>query len=472
MLSDAVTVSDGKFILELVRGVARAGGGGGGWVSVPRKTFWPPAGAPGTPPGAPPSAALSLSDDNSSVHSSPWQRDHCWKQNAPRKNLSRELALYYCRPSTLPAAAIAAVSRRARRRPFDASLREPPDARPPNGVRNGDALSPRGEDAVDGAARPHSDSEHDREIYHRMKLKKPHQHLRLRVYRKTRTPRARRPLARTVARLLERAPAACAPAPATAAAPVNAKLAHCRQEHAIVSPRKRILRELERVSLEEHGSKRRAKTAPALSTASYPASPGPSHAPPPAPRAPPPAKHVSSYSIHSLLSMPDEAAPRRSPEARRDPAYAHSGKAESTSSGVGSPAPSPSPDAYRYVSRHGTASSPAAQGARDAATPPAYRAPYAPAAPPLQYAARAWPPPTYRSGGGAPAPRDEWARDVPYVYGYGYMPHVYRAPAPLWMHYAVPPAPSPWAPMALPLLTDHIPKDEPTSGEEIIYVHR
>lgn len=35
---------DGKFILELVRGAAREGERAG-WVSVPRKTFWPPAAA-------------------------------------------------------------------------------------------------------------------------------------------------------------------------------------------------------------------------------------------------------------------------------------------------------------------------------------------------------------------------------------------------------------------------------------------
>ena len=30
----------------------------------------------------------TVSDDNSSVQSSPWQRDHCWKQNTPRKGRS------------------------------------------------------------------------------------------------------------------------------------------------------------------------------------------------------------------------------------------------------------------------------------------------------------------------------------------------------------------------------------------------
>lgn len=40
---------------------------------------------------------FSVSDDNSSVQSSPWQRDHSWKQTSPRRNLSKELTFFYCR---------------------------------------------------------------------------------------------------------------------------------------------------------------------------------------------------------------------------------------------------------------------------------------------------------------------------------------------------------------------------------------
>lgn len=388
--------ADGKFILELVRGSAREGERAG-WVSVPRKTFWPPAAAPPTPPtpphAAPPCASLSLSDDNSSLHSSPCtsHRDHCWKQPAPRRHLSRELALYYCRPATLLHHQIHAASRRKRRRPLDLSYHDAP---------NGDV----GEDAVDA---PTADDERwtgfDREKYFHMKLKKPYQYHKLRVYKKTRSAFRRKELTRTVDRLREKV--------ASLPVLVNAKLANCRQEHMMVSPRKRILREMERVSLEDQVTKRRAKTVPALSTASYPPSPGPSHAAPRAPNgtaprkdAPAPvSKNVSSYSIHSLLSMPDERPP--------------SLKTESPVS-VHSPSLSPSPDGYRY--RYAPA--------------PAYGPP-----------ARAWPP---------PAP--------PYLLPYAYAPH-YRAPAPapLWMHYA---PPGPWAPRAHPLLTDHIPRDEPTSG--------
>ena len=34
---------------------------------------------------------IAVSDDNSSVQSSPWQRDHCWKQTNPRHNISKEM---------------------------------------------------------------------------------------------------------------------------------------------------------------------------------------------------------------------------------------------------------------------------------------------------------------------------------------------------------------------------------------------
>ncbi|XP_045777056.1 serine/arginine repetitive matrix protein 1-like [Maniola jurtina] len=460
---------DGKFILELVRGSAREGERAG-WVSVPRKTFWPPAAAPPTPPhAAPPCASLSLSDDNSSLHSSPSasHRDHAWKQPAPRRNLAAQLQLYYCRPGALTAAHIRQAARRKRRRPFDPAPHPLPGLlngafRKPNGLcerRTAPSDAAPGDDVVDA---PPPDDERwmdcDREKYYHMKLKKPYQYHKLRVYKKTKPPVGRKELNRTIDRLREK----------IAALPVlvNAKLASCRQEHAMVSPRKRILREMERVSLEDQASKRRAKTVPALSTASYPPSPGPSHsvrAPNgSAPRRDAPAKHVSSYSIHSLLSMPDDA--RRSPEPKRSPhSQPPSLKTESPAS-LASPDLSPSPDGYRYRYSALALGSPGRGAARDSPTPPqpgaapAFRAYASPASP---YGARAWP---------APAPayarRDEWAGGgAQYVYGYGYVPHVYRAAPPLWMHYALAPGapPGPWAPLPHPLLTDHIPKDEPTS---------
>ncbi|XP_066139176.1 protein hairless isoform X1 [Euwallacea fornicatus] len=88
---------DGKFILELER--ARDGERVS-WVSVPRKTFWPPPGTASSTPAyrQESSTSLSVSDDNSSIQSSPWQRDHSWKQTTPKKNISQEMALYLWRP--------------------------------------------------------------------------------------------------------------------------------------------------------------------------------------------------------------------------------------------------------------------------------------------------------------------------------------------------------------------------------------
>lgn len=484
-----------------MRGCAREGERPG-WVSVPRKTFWPPAAAPPTPPAAHPTASLSVSDDNSSVQSSPWQRDHCWKQTAPRRNVSKELAMYYCRPSTLQNATIEAASRLKRRRPYDvtnldSAINGNSRRALSNGVcdkkRNGDVGSPenrtgKSEDVVDGAVpkvKTNTDddrwNDYDREKYYHMKLKKPYQYRKLRVYKKTRPQIRRKELTRTVDKLREKI--------ASLPVPVNAKLANCRQEHMMVSPRKRILRELERVSLEDQGTKRRAKTVPALSTASYPPSPGPSHTPhrpptdlPPRPHngsvprkepQQPVSKNVSSYSIHSLLSMPDESPTRRSPEAKRSPhSYPPSLKTESPSS-VNSPDLSPSPDNYRY--RYSALMSSPGQGgplSRDSPTPPSelarYRASYGGPASPYGGVGPAGAPPPRQWGPvgaqyrGSPA-RDEW-REVPYVYPYPYVsPQLYRAP---WMHYAMSPAvpPGPWVPLAHPLFTDHIPKEEPTSG--------
>lgn len=87
---------DGKFILELER--AREGERVS-WVSVPRKTFWPPQSTPTSTPTyrQESSTSLSVSDDNSSIQSSPWQRDHSWKQTTPQRNLSKPLCFYYRR---------------------------------------------------------------------------------------------------------------------------------------------------------------------------------------------------------------------------------------------------------------------------------------------------------------------------------------------------------------------------------------
>ncbi|XP_049778315.1 protein hairless [Schistocerca cancellata] len=82
---------DGKFILELSH---RTEGDRTSWVPVPKKTYWPPPATTATSTGTPrqeSSTSLSVSDDNSSVQSSPWQRDHCWKQTNPRQGIGKEM---------------------------------------------------------------------------------------------------------------------------------------------------------------------------------------------------------------------------------------------------------------------------------------------------------------------------------------------------------------------------------------------
>ncbi|GLV40174.1 Hairless [Carabus blaptoides fortunei] len=87
---------NGRFILELAR--AREGEKVA-WVPVPKKTFWPPQGSASSVSTyrQESSTSLSVSDDNSSVQSSPWQRDHTWKQTTPQRNASSHLSFCYMR---------------------------------------------------------------------------------------------------------------------------------------------------------------------------------------------------------------------------------------------------------------------------------------------------------------------------------------------------------------------------------------
>lgn len=66
-----------------------------------------------------------VSDDNSSLQSSPWQRDHCWKQAAPRKNVSKEMATFYHKPAfRIFTAEALLLTRRKRRKPYDTKILE------------------------------------------------------------------------------------------------------------------------------------------------------------------------------------------------------------------------------------------------------------------------------------------------------------------------------------------------------------
>lgn len=55
-----------------------------------------------------------MSDDNSSVQSSPWQRDHTWKQTSPLRNASNHMTFFFRSHSKKPKC----VSYQLRRRPY------------------------------------------------------------------------------------------------------------------------------------------------------------------------------------------------------------------------------------------------------------------------------------------------------------------------------------------------------------------
>lgn len=62
-------------------------------------------------------AFCTVSDDNSSMQSSPWQRDHSWKQNRPCRNISSEMNLYFWKPKIMRLGR----KRRKRRSPYCSS---------------------------------------------------------------------------------------------------------------------------------------------------------------------------------------------------------------------------------------------------------------------------------------------------------------------------------------------------------------
>ncbi|KAL0269655.1 UNVERIFIED_CONTAM: hypothetical protein PYX00_007310 [Menopon gallinae] len=111
---------DGKFILELSH---RRDGEKMSWIPVPKKTYWsqPVASTVTSSVKQESTTSLSVSDDNSSAQLSPWQRDHCWKQTSPRKATSHEMTFLMI---PLPRAfhirkTNSLTIKRKRRRPFE-----------------------------------------------------------------------------------------------------------------------------------------------------------------------------------------------------------------------------------------------------------------------------------------------------------------------------------------------------------------
>ena len=166
---------------------------------------------------------LAVSDDNSSIQSSPWQRDHCWKQANPRRCISTEFNLYYRRDPRNRLCAHPRLVARKRRRPLDPTIFQLVcQESTMNYHENASSLKGRKSNNVGGSGK--------------------------------------------------------------ALSLIIDKLARLLDSN-VVSPRKRILRELERVTLEDQASKRRATPQPI----------NPTTAPVPSP------KQLSSYSITSIL---------------------------------------------------------------------------------------------------------------------------------------------------------------------------
>ncbi|XP_065080072.1 protein hairless-like [Ochlerotatus camptorhynchus] len=263
---------DGKFILELAR--AREGEKTS-WISVPRKTFWPPtvSSTNANFHKHESSTSLSFSDDNSSVQSSPWQRDHCWKQTNPRSNISKEMSLYYHRPSCVRFKLSRDVWKRLRlkrRRPYEQSaandvaldyeiIRDkdvPPDA------TEADAMEINGKSPETG-----SDEDEEKGMQQAngggggvvengtidFKIRK----------RRGMLKRSKE-LGVIVQQLTVRVANSTNSAPRMPPAGMRSMLSSSHQQH--VSPRKRILRELEKVSLEDSSTMKRSRSKPGSSS--------------------------------------------------------------------------------------------------------------------------------------------------------------------------------------------------------------
>ncbi|XP_046402571.1 protein hairless [Ischnura elegans] len=219
---------DGKFILELSH---RKDGERTSWVPVPKKTCWPPLSSassttmavPGSTPRQESSASLSVSDDNSSVQSSPWQRDHGWKQGTPRHGISKEMSFIMKplkRSGQLKKLRRSHPVRKRRRRPHSPSDVKPQDVSDPVCVTSKVGPRPKLLDLVeslwkksgglsDGVARTSGGS-----VTHNHVVKSE-----------------------------------------GSGVVTGGKL-----DPSLVSPRKRILREMERVSLEDHATSKRHKS--------------------------------------------------------------------------------------------------------------------------------------------------------------------------------------------------------------------
>lgn len=155
---------------------------------------------------------ITVSDDNSSIQSSPWQREHTWKQSSPRRNLAKEMTFFFWR-----------------RKHFRISFaRSTKRCRRPHSVQD---------DAVPVLTGSERTSELNASCNNSEKKK-----------HKVRTP-----LLSIAQMLVEKAATAAA---ATTTMPSRAD--------AVVSPRKRFLREMERTPFNADGSQKRSRNKTAV----------------------------------------------------------------------------------------------------------------------------------------------------------------------------------------------------------------
>ncbi|XP_058813438.1 protein hairless [Topomyia yanbarensis] len=258
---------DGKFILELAR--AREGEKTS-WISVPRKTFWPPtvSSTSANFHKHESSTSLSFSDDNSSIQSSPWQRDHCWKQPNPRSNISKEMSLYYHRPSCVRFKLSRDLLKRLRlkrRRPYEQSVggggvvtlnyeiirdrQSPPET-------EDDAMDLK----VNGKTTEVTSDEDENKsrTANEAGVENGTKDFNIRKFRGI--LKRRKELDSIVQQLKVRVAANTNSTPRISSAGIRAVFSSSHQQH--VSPRKRILRELEKVSLEDSSTMKRSRPKP------------------------------------------------------------------------------------------------------------------------------------------------------------------------------------------------------------------
>lgn len=246
------------------------------------------------------------SDDNSSIQSSPWQRDHCWKQTQPRHNISKEMILFFYRPERLRLSTeCQKVAQSKRRRPLDKS----------GNVKF--IKTEKKEDVSDSdTSSDDSKPKSEEDKFNRDDKKKPQAPENERQTDK----KSKGKLDEILKKLADRMTSVMAlntngssnghhqtQTSTTYSLATHIANSINTQPHQHVSPRKRILRELEKVSLEDTKRSRPKSQTNGNSVTTSSISPQLSNGSVKNPQekasvAPPVSRPISSYSITSLLA--------------------------------------------------------------------------------------------------------------------------------------------------------------------------